>query len=202
MRISTAGSRVGFTLIELLTVIGIIGLLLSLTLPAVQSAREASRRAGCVNNMKQLGIALHSYEGTIGCFPPWGSWSRVGTSDTGYPLSSDASAHSMLLPHLELAQLFNSINFCTPMITILSLGVGGANQTSAFQVVGVFICPSDPMNAPQPNGPNSYRVNAGLCGLCPSVGGALEEGGAFTRQGSAQLGSLTGSRTPSRCQRN
>ena len=59
----------GFTLIELLVVIAIIAVLIALLLPAVQAAREAARRAQCVNNMKQLGLALHNYHDAVGAFP-------------------------------------------------------------------------------------------------------------------------------------
>src|SRR3978361_693676 len=61
-----------FTLIELLVVIAIIAVLIALLLPAVQAAREAARRAQCVNNLKQLGLALHNYESANVCFPPGG----------------------------------------------------------------------------------------------------------------------------------
>ena len=66
----SAHRRRGFTLIELLVVIAIIAVLIALLLPAVQAAREAARRAQCVNNMKQIGLAMHNYHQVNDCFPP------------------------------------------------------------------------------------------------------------------------------------
>jgi prepilin-type N-terminal cleavage/methylation domain-containing protein/prepilin-type processing-associated H-X9-DG protein len=125
--------RRGFTLIELLVVIAIIGLLVALLLPAVQAAREAARRGQCVNNLKQLGLALQTYESASRVFP------------SGYISGFDASGNdtgpgwgwaTLLLPQIEQKPLYDSINF--------NLAIeDNANATSRLTRLAVHLCPSD-----------------------------------------------------------
>src|SRR5262245_44254261 len=100
--------RSGFTLIELLVVIAIIAVLIALLLPAVQAAREAARRAQCVNNLKQIGIALHNYHTANNAFP------LCDTVAYSYGYNSDWgawSAHALLLGYLEGQPIYNNCNF-------------------------------------------------------------------------------------------
>jgi prepilin-type N-terminal cleavage/methylation domain-containing protein/prepilin-type processing-associated H-X9-DG protein len=90
--------RSGFTLVELLVVIAIIGILVALLLPAVQAAREAARRMQCTNNMKQIALAIHNYEGVYQAFPP----AAVNWSTSGYP---NHSCFAFLLPYVEQANV-------------------------------------------------------------------------------------------------
>jgi len=100
----------GFTLIELLVVIAIIAVLVAILLPAVQQAREAARNSQCKANIKQIGIALHSYHETYGMFPP----NFVGTSQNPNMLNDDNGFRLAptygLLPYLDQSALFNTIN--------------------------------------------------------------------------------------------
>jgi len=141
-------SNRGFTLIELLVVIAIIGLLIALLLPAVQAAREAARRAQCINNLKQMGLALHNYVSANGDAIPWG----IG------PWSDDWSAQTMLLPYVEQGALFNSINFFHNM----SWGPAyAANTTATYATISGFLCPSDADKVTNAEGHNNYMGNAG-----------------------------------------
>jgi prepilin-type N-terminal cleavage/methylation domain-containing protein len=94
--------RTGFTLIELLVVIAIIAILIGLLLPAVQKVREAAARTQCQNNLKQLGIAMHSYHDANGSFPA--NQQQVGTN-----VWESLSASYFILPYIEQSALFNSI---------------------------------------------------------------------------------------------
>lgn len=122
-----------FTLIEVLAVLTVIALLIGLLLPAVQQAREAARRAGCVSNLKQAGLALHQFEGANGRFPPG---SVLGPFPPGgVETSATHGVWPFLLPYLEQPALFNRYNwgadFSAP-----------ANHTSVGTQLGVLQCPS------------------------------------------------------------
>ena len=150
-RASTARRR-GFTLIELLVVIAIIAVLIALLLPAVQAAREAARRSQCINNLKQIGIALHNYHDSIGCFPP-------GASDmkNGY---QQWSALTMLLPQMEQQPLFNAINFANTGNSANPYPPS-VNTTVISTTVQGFLCPSDVDRMTNPNGHVNYAMNWG-----------------------------------------
>lgn len=117
--------RRGFTLIELLVVIAIIGTLLSLLLPAVQEAREAARRTQCRNHLKQIGLAIHNYEGTHAILPPgyvsFGNYADISSlpAEEFDSLTWDAEPGwgwgTLLLPYLDQAPLSNGLDFSEPI---------------------------------------------------------------------------------------
>ena len=138
-------NRRAFTLIELLVVIAIIAVLIALLLPAVQAAREAARRAQCVNNLKQLGIALHNYHESRGSFMHGYSANVWG------PMV-------MLLPNFEQQAVFSSINFSISPNT--SRATAG-NQTVLFTKMNVCFCPSDDDRLTTAEGHINYVFNTG-----------------------------------------
>ncbi len=133
----TRSSR-GFTLIELLVVIAIIAVLIALLLPAVQAAREAARRAQCTNNLKQIGLAMHNYESTYGCFVP----------SCMYPSPIDSygwgpSGQLSLLQFLEQGTLYNAYNVGAVQCGPTGCGRYNENTTVFNAQVASFLCPSD-----------------------------------------------------------
>ena len=106
--------RRGFTLIELLVVIAIIAVLIALLLPAVQAAREAAKRAQCLNNLKQLGLAMQNYHDTMGTFAPGGRTAFGATAPPGGCTANwydDMSWYWNILPFYEQGTIFNATNF-------------------------------------------------------------------------------------------
>ena len=145
----SARPKEGFTLIELLVVISIIGVLIALLLPAVQAAREAARRAQCVNNLKQMGLALFNYENGIGAFPPgYIDYQNNPIYTPDLDMGPGWGWAAMLLPYIEQQPLYNSINFSLG-ITVTSNPATAANSTAVVTSLAVFQCPSDGFN-PQP----------------------------------------------------
>lgn len=144
-----------FTLVELLVVIAIIGILVGLLLPAVQAAREASRRMQCSNNLKQLALAVLNYESSNKRFP------------SNRTAQSSLSAHSAILPFLEQSSLSNQVDAS-------SAWSHANNDLARAATISMFLCPSDPVHStPAGWGPTNYRSNQGsgiLYGLSPSDG--------------------------------
>jgi prepilin-type N-terminal cleavage/methylation domain-containing protein/prepilin-type processing-associated H-X9-DG protein len=182
--------RRGFTLIELLVVIAIIAVLLALLLPAVQAAREAARRVQCVNNLKQLGLAIHNYESAHSCLPPQ---QIVGYTGNTLTFKSQWGVTSRLAPFLELGPLYNSINYSLPTSN-------AANSTVVATSLKTLICPSEtqpePLTSTNASGVTStYAIsNYGWCvGDWYTFGGpgGMPNRGSFATNRSRRFAAIT-----------
>jgi prepilin-type N-terminal cleavage/methylation domain-containing protein/prepilin-type processing-associated H-X9-DG protein len=144
-------SRRGFTLIELLVVIAIIAVLIGLLVPAVQKVREAAARTQCLNNLKQMGLALHTYESTYFQFPPAGTYPVGGTSADSY------SVHARILPFIEQSNLYRLVDLNASAIS-QPLVVG--------QRIAIYVCPSEVNDRARTDStpvryPTTYAANVG-----------------------------------------
>ncbi len=153
----SASTRRAFTLVELLVVIAIIGILVAMLLPAVQAAREAARRNSCLNNSRQIGLALQNHLDAMKSFPP--SLETGGTGGAGL-----TSAMARILPYMEENALYKQMDFKQPYS---SWKLPDGSKLSATRI-SVYFCPSDPLDqvrlgssgAPEYY-PLTYGVNMG-----------------------------------------
>jgi len=148
--------KYGFTLIEALVVVSIIGILIALIVPAVQAAREAGRRAQCVNQLKQIALAIGNFESAHGHYPPAAPADEPANGPPS--VSRQLSPFVLVLPYLEQASLYQSINFSLPS----DWGGTPENRTVASTRIAMFICTSEssPLPSTRPAA-NSYRASTG-----------------------------------------
>ena len=155
-RCKPSGHGRGFTLIELLVVVAVVGILIGLVLPAVQSAREAARRLECTNNLKQIGIGLQSYATTYGTFPSVVDF--VAPNGVGGSADRAFSPLARMLAQLDQLRLFDSINFS--FAPDRQYGPY-ANLTAMTTVVAALLCPSDSVAEPDGYARVNYRFSLG-----------------------------------------
>jgi prepilin-type N-terminal cleavage/methylation domain-containing protein len=123
--------KLGFTVVEVLVVIAIIGVLIALLLPAVQAARESSRRTACQNNLRQIGLGILHFESANGKFPPGKKWSGPPKD----PKSFTMAWSSFMLDYIEQGAIHDQINFKLSF-------TDPANLPATTQIVGIYLCPS------------------------------------------------------------
>ena len=131
----------GFTLVELLVVIAIIGMLVALLLPAIQAAREAGRRSACMNNLKQIGVAIANYESDKKVYPAGAIWERWRPPNKG---RSHGSLLVALLPYIEQRTLYDSFDF-KQRVTDKQVFPGTSTKIGST-IISTYVCPSDDHN--------------------------------------------------------
>ncbi|MCR9120367.1 MAG: DUF1559 domain-containing protein [bacterium] len=161
--------RRGFTLVELLVVIAIIGVLIALLLPAVQAAREAARRTQCVNNMKQLGLAVHNYHDVNRKFPVG---TAVLTDNTGWGFGA------YILPFMEQNNLYAIISDRSSGVHHLWTDTGGAESGGAITTlvttnVEGLLCPSQPGPLFREEGTTTAKVDMQIHSYAGCAGNAM-----------------------------
>jgi prepilin-type N-terminal cleavage/methylation domain-containing protein/prepilin-type processing-associated H-X9-DG protein len=178
--------RLGFTLIELLVVIAIIGVLIALLLPAVQAAREAARRIQCVNNLKQIGLAVHNYHDAVGTLP-LGCAVMFDRANT--PIFQGWGITARILPYMEGGAAFNGCNFSLANET-------PDNDTSMRLSVATYLCPSDGQNRKiflddgQPRNNTNYGFNRGDWYVWGGSAAAPDPSSPFRANASVPLASV------------
>lgn len=148
---------------ELLVVVSIIGALVALLLPAIQSSREAARRTSCVNNMKQVCLAMHNYETANDHFPS-GSISKPTPGTNSAPHTMFRwSALALITPFMENQAAHDAIDFDLPMYDHIRLIPTEENATAIKLLIPEFLCPSDQqIRIEEDFGPTNYAVSVGI----------------------------------------
>lgn len=172
----------GFTLVELLVVIAIIGILIALLLPAVQAAREAARRSQCINNLKQMGLALHNYHDVYQTFPIGAALARRGT---GFSIPWAVNWKTSILPFIEQRTVFDQLDFVNGLFCPWPDGRITGNPVLERLVVPVYKCPSSPWHPLTDNDRGAWANSAmelaqkheyvGISGAFPDPAGRTDQ---------------------------